>query len=118
VIPGDFQRQLAIIEVVEKIVKFITLNIIGVAIILLLSGVGLSCTPASEEATKQDNSPVSEVEKQKIQDWINENGLNKYGDPEGTFYKGGTPLFNEGTNETIDLYEYILKRHPDRPWLK
>ncbi len=98
--------------------KFITLNIIGVVIILLLIGVGLSCASASEEATKQNHSSVSEMEKQKIQDWINKNDLNKYGDPQGTFYTGGTPLFNEGTNETIDLYEYILRRHPDRPWLK
>ena len=32
--------------------------------------------------------------------------MNKYGDPIGTRYGGGTPLFNESTGETITLEEY------------
>jgi len=100
-------------------VKPITVSIIlGVVIVSLLIGAGLSCTPTSEEVPQQTPSPISEIEKQKIQSWIEENDLNKYGDPKNTLYPGGTPLFNEGTGETIDLYEYILRNHPDRPWLK
>jgi len=98
-------------------VKPITLGIIGV-VFLLLIGAALSYTPTSEEARQPTPSPISEIEKQQIQSWIEENDLNKYGDPKNTLYPGGTPLFNEGTGETIDLYDYILRNHPDRPWLK
>jgi len=31
---------------------------------------------------------------------------------------GGAPLFDEKTGQSIDKYEYILKNHPDRPWLR
>ena len=55
-------------------------------------------------------------EKTQIDTWIQENGLNQYGDPKGMAYTGGTPLFNEATGETTDKYEYILQRYPDRPW--
>jgi len=99
-------------------VKPITLGIIGVVVGLLFIGAGLSCTQASKEAPQQTPSPISEIEKQQIQSCIEENDLNKYGDPKNTLYPGGTPLFNEGTGETIDLYDYILRKHPDRPWLK
>jgi len=90
--------------------------IVGVFLVLLLIGAGLRCTPASE--APQPPSPISEIEKQQIQSWIEENDLNQYGDPKNTLYPGGTPLYNEGTGETIDLYDYILRKHPDRPWLK
>ena len=92
--------------------------IVGVFLILLLIGAELSFTPVSEEAPQPTPSPISELEKQQIQQWIEENDLNKYGDPKNTLYPGGTPLYNEGTGETIDLYDYILSNHPDRPWLK
>jgi hypothetical protein len=51
--------------------------------------------------------------KQKIDKWIAENNLNRYGDNIGAAYAGGTPLFNESTGENIDRYEYILKNHPE-----
>lgn len=57
-------------------------------------------------------------EKQKIDAWIRQNNLNTYGDPKDTMYAGGTPLFDEATGQTTDRYEYILKRHPSRPWNK
>jgi hypothetical protein len=91
--------------------------IVGVFLVLLLIGAVLGWTPASE-APQPNSSPISEIEKQQIQSWIEENDLNKYGDPKNTLYPGGTPLYNEGTGETIDLYDYILGKHPDRPWLK
>ena len=61
---------------------------------------------------------ISEEEKAKIEAWIIENDLNQYGDPKNIFYTGGTPLVDEKTGSSIDKYEYILKNHPDRPWLK
>lgn len=66
----------------------------------------------------QKPAGISETEKQKIETWIKENDLNQYGDPKNIFYTGGTPLFDEKTGRSIDRYEYIFKKYPDRPWLK
>ncbi|MFW6450209.1 MAG: hypothetical protein ACOCZ6_04080 [Nanoarchaeota archaeon] len=57
-------------------------------------------------------------EKKRIDKWINKEGLNKYGDEQGTKYTGGTPLFNENTGKRMDRIEYIKKQHPDKPWLR
>ena len=62
--------------------------------------------------------PKLNGENRRIDAWISESGLNKYGDPENTAYSGGTPLFNEMTGERTDRYEYIKKMHPDKPWEK
>lgn len=91
--------------------KQITVIIIG-AVILLIIGAGLILKEA------QKPTGTSGTEKQKIDVWIKENDLNQYGDPKNIFYTGGTPLFDEKTGRSIDKYEYILKNHPDQPWLK
>ncbi|MFB6225283.1 MAG: hypothetical protein ABEI13_02395 [Candidatus Paceibacteria bacterium] len=49
---------------------------------------------------------------------MEENNLNVYGDPEGTVYTGGTPLFDETTGERTSLYNYLTANHPDKPWLQ
>ncbi|KAF4317878.1 hypothetical protein JM18_007345 [Phytophthora kernoviae] len=59
---------------------------------------------------------LSDDEKQAIEAWIDANGLNKYGDEATRMYLGGTPLFDESTGITMNRFEYILSRHPDRPW--
>ncbi len=51
-------------------------------------------------------------QKRQIDDRICQEGLNEFGDPRGTVYAGGTPLFNMMTGQTIDRYDYIRKRHP------
>ncbi len=56
---------------------------------------------------------ISQGGKEKIDKWIEDNGLNKYGDQKNLMYAGGTPLFNEATGEITDRYEYILKNHPE-----
>lgn len=48
-----------------------------------------------------------------IDRWIAENDLNRYGDPKGTVYLGGTPLFDEKIGRYVDRYEYIYLNHPD-----
>lgn len=57
--------------------------------------------------------PVDEETRKRIDQFVRENGLNEYGDPKGTVYAGGTPLFNEMTGRSIDRYDYILKKHPE-----
>jgi len=60
-----------------------------------------------------DRENLSKEEEKMIDDWINKKGLNRYGDSEGTFYTGGTPLFNEATGESLDRYQYIFDNHPE-----
>ncbi len=56
---------------------------------------------------------VDDKTKQKIDRWIADNRRNPFGDPPGTAYMGGTPLFDERTGRSKDRYEYILERHPE-----
>lgn len=70
-----------------------------------------------KEYTKEqfDNivASLTDSMKNSIDEWLDQNGLNKYGDPQGTMYAGGTPLFDEATGKTTDKYEYILEQHPE-----
>ncbi|GLE04837.1 hypothetical protein PINS_up013816 [Pythium insidiosum] len=59
---------------------------------------------------------IEDDEKEQILQWIKDKGLNEYGDGKDTMYTGGTPLFDETSGKHIDRFEYILKRHPGRPW--
>lgn len=70
------------------------------------------------ELTLKKSSEISAEEKMEIDLWIKDNNLNQYSDPKDTVYTGGTPLFDEKTGQRIDRYEYILKKHPNRPWQK
>ena len=55
---------------------------------------------------------VDDATKRKIDDWIRREGRNEYGDPRGTVYAGGNPLFDERSAKRKDRYEYILSKHP------
>ncbi|GAB4467195.1 MAG: hypothetical protein OHK0029_38990 [Armatimonadaceae bacterium] len=57
--------------------------------------------------------PVNDDMKKKIDDWIQRNGRNQYGDPRDTVYAGGNPLFDERRPGLKDRYEYILEKHPE-----
>lgn len=70
-------------------------------------------TPSSPP---EEISIMNKREKKRVDNWIEKNNLNEFGDPKGTAYIGGTPLFNEATGQYTDRYLHILKRHPDRPW--
>lgn len=63
-----------------------------------------------EEAGADD---ITRAQKDKIDAWLEERGLNRYGDDKSAVYTGGTPLFNEETGERIDRYDYILNKFPD-----
>lgn len=45
--------------------------------------------------------------------WLKARGLNEFGDPPGTMYMGGTPLFDEATGERRDRIEYVIEKHPE-----
>ncbi|MFH0892420.1 MAG: hypothetical protein V1867_06605 [Candidatus Falkowbacteria bacterium] len=65
------------------------------------------------EAAVVDAKDLTREAKDAIDAWLATNGLNRYGDPIGTYYAGGTPLFNEMTGEAIDRFEYILEKRPE-----
>ncbi len=56
---------------------------------------------------------ISDELKKKIDTWIKQEGRNEYGDPKGTHYAGGNPLFDEREPTLKDRYEYILERNPN-----
>jgi hypothetical protein len=60
-------------------------------------------------------SGINENQKRWIDRMIKKKGLNEYGDPKGTMYMGGTPLFDEFSGARKDRYDYILDKHKD--WL-
>jgi hypothetical protein len=66
-------------------------------------------------------SPVAAMrfpddEKRDIDTWVLSNDLDEVGNPRGTMYTGGAPLFDERSGRRVDRYEYIVRAHPDRPW--
>ena len=56
---------------------------------------------------------LTDEQKKTIDSKIKQQNLNEYGDPKGTQYMGGTPLFNEMTGRNQDRYDYIVGKHPD-----
>lgn len=58
-------------------------------------------------------SDLSKEEKERIDQWLEDNNLNRYGDSARAIYPGGTPLYNEKTGESINRFDYILDRYPD-----
>lgn len=56
---------------------------------------------------------LSKEQKDKIDKFLEDNNLNRYGDAIGTMYAGGTPLFDEIKNESIDRFDYIQNKHPE-----
>jgi len=60
--------------------------------------------------TRED---LSQGERSRIEEWLQDNGFNRYGDPQDTVYASGTPLFDEQTGRTLERFQYILDQHPD-----
>jgi hypothetical protein len=52
-------------------------------------------------------------QKERVEEWLKEQNFNRYGDPDGTMYTGGTPLFDETSGESMERFEYLLLKHPE-----
>ncbi|MCX6796434.1 MAG: hypothetical protein NTW06_02955 [Candidatus Falkowbacteria bacterium] len=65
------------------------------------------------EWIKIKSSDLTKEQQVRIDKFLEDNSLNRYGDPVGTMYTGGTPLFNEITGERIDRFEYIINKYPE-----
>jgi len=69
--------------------------------------------PKEEIKLDIDIKDITQEQIKKIDKFLEENNLNRYGDLEGTMYIGGTPLFDENTGKSIDRLEYLIEKHPD-----
>ncbi len=49
--------------------------------------------------------------------WLKTQNLNQYGDPEGTMYMGGNPLFDEKIGQMKDRLGYLTEKFPTKPWM-
>ncbi len=58
-------------------------------------------------------SQITDEIKKQVDAWVKHNKRNQYGDPEGTMYAGGNPLFDERSPKQKDRYEYILQKYPE-----
>jgi hypothetical protein len=63
--------------------------------------------------SKASSTALTDEQKKQIDNWLDEKGLNRYGEAKNAIYTGGTPLFNEKTGKAIDRYDYIIKNHPN-----
>jgi hypothetical protein len=59
---------------------------------------------------------VDAKERAAIDKWIQVMHLDRFGNKEGTMYAGGNPAFNMRTGEMTDRYEFIVAKHPTKPW--
>lgn len=66
--------------------------------------------PGNEKAS---STAISDEQKKQIDNWLDEKGLNRYGEAKNAIYTGGTPLFDEKTGKAIDRYDYIVANHPN-----
>jgi len=56
---------------------------------------------------------LTDAQKQAIDEWLSGNNLNKFGDPLGTIYAGGTPLFDEKAGLTMDRFHLLFQKFPN-----
>ena len=56
-----------------------------------------------------DAGTLTKEQKDKIEQWLVEQGLNRFGDAVDTWYENGTPLVT--ASGTVERYEYILGKH-------
>jgi len=78
-----------------------------------------SATDAHEEA-REDIEETTDTSMEfraslldRIESYLQDNNLNQYGDPMGTIYTGGTPLFNSQSGEIRNRMEYLLEKFPE-----
>lgn len=55
---------------------------------------------------------LTQAQRDHIDRYLVSHELNQYGDPKGTVYLGGNPLFREATGTTIDRYDHVLGKIP------
>ena len=70
-------------------------------------------TPSTTTSTPIVAKDLTKDHKEKIEEWLKEQNLNRYGDVIGTYYEQGSPLIDKVTGEAVERFEYILSQHPE-----
>ena len=70
----------------------------------------------AEKPKPSSAATMARLEMKQISYWLKSQNLNRFGDPKGTVYSGGSPLFDEKTGKAIPYFDYLLKKFPNRPW--
>ena len=65
--------------------------------------------PAADAATSRSALTVEGC----VDAWLEQHHLDRYGNPEGTMYAGGTPLFDERTGQRRDRLSYVFSKQPE-----
>lgn len=83
------------------------------AFFLCLAVSAASCPKAAVPAPGPDAATMAGSALETCVDaWLHLRNLNEYGDPEGTMYAGGTPLFDERTGRSTDRLAHVFARQP------
>jgi hypothetical protein len=62
---------------------------------------------------EEANALVPESEPEDCLDlWLAEHNVDAFGSPQGTFYPGGTPLFDEENGILYSRRDYVFQKHP------
>ena len=69
--------------------------------------------PSVDPATASQPPPATALEDRCLDEALRKAHLNEFGDPPGTVYPGGSPLFDEKTGRVTRRRDYIRQHHPD-----
>ena len=77
------------------------------------SGTGMGSDSGTGGGKASGNDADRQTQESCIDKWAQNHKLDRYGNPEGTMYAGGSPLFDERTGETRDRLDYFYERQPE-----
>lgn len=81
------------------------------------TGSGSGATTEKPATGGSTSANLSEAERKAqescLDQWLKSQKLDRYGNPEGTMYAGGTPLFDERTGETRDRLDFVYSNKPE-----
>ena len=69
-----------------------------------------------ENTSRNEREERDDSELGRAQRWLAAENLNNFGDEKGMMYTGGTPLFDERTEERIELLDHLTSKFPHKPW--
>jgi hypothetical protein len=70
--------------------------------------------PTDAARTARTASPAwTSAQQTCVERFLEAHALDGFGEPRGTMYPGGTPLFDEATGHRMSRQEYLERRHPE-----
>lgn len=78
-----------------------------------LCGCKKDAPPPTPPEPPPATAPQLSAEEKCVDGWLSAKQLDPYGNPAGTLYAGGSPLFDEATGEKKDRLKYVYHLQPD-----